>query len=290
MYSADIGDTNESQVPIDGSPAANPAADTWTKKTDMPTARRGLSTSVVNGKIYAIGGCVGVGYTSAVEEYDPAMDTWTKKTNMPAGSRFGLSTSVVDGKIYAIGGWNGSPVSIVEEYDPATDTWTRKADMPTARVMLSTNLVNGKISAIGGYVGQFPNYVSLSNVENYNPATDTWTKEADMPTARDCFSVSMVNGKIYIIGGGELGNSVMTSIVEEYAPAAGTWTKKADIPTVRLALSTSVVNGKIYAIGGTNGHLVGDIFSTVEEYEPEGFSVSPQGKKKMTWGHMKTEK
>jgi len=32
------------------------AEDTWTRKADMPTARLGLSTSVVDGKIYAIGG------------------------------------------------------------------------------------------------------------------------------------------------------------------------------------------------------------------------------------------
>jgi hypothetical protein len=38
----------------------------------MPTARSGLSTSAVNGKIYAIGGWVGSGTTiSTVEEYDP---------------------------------------------------------------------------------------------------------------------------------------------------------------------------------------------------------------------------
>ena len=30
--------------------------DTWTRKADMPTARMLLSTSVVDGKIYAIGG------------------------------------------------------------------------------------------------------------------------------------------------------------------------------------------------------------------------------------------
>ncbi|MHC4540619.1 MAG: hypothetical protein ACYS74_12685 [Planctomycetota bacterium] len=32
------------------------AADTWTQKADMPTARLGLATSVVDAKIYAIGG------------------------------------------------------------------------------------------------------------------------------------------------------------------------------------------------------------------------------------------
>jgi len=35
-----------------------PATDTWTRKTNMPTARCGLSTSVVDWKIYAIGGNV----------------------------------------------------------------------------------------------------------------------------------------------------------------------------------------------------------------------------------------
>jgi len=49
----------------------DPAMDTWTRKADMPTARSALSTSAVNGKIYAIGGYVGGGTPlSTVEEYD----------------------------------------------------------------------------------------------------------------------------------------------------------------------------------------------------------------------------
>ena len=75
-------------------------AATWTQKADMPTARWHLSTSVVDGKIYAIGG---VGSFKKVEEYDPATDTWTEKADMPTRRIF-IATSVVDGKIYAIGG------------------------------------------------------------------------------------------------------------------------------------------------------------------------------------------
>jgi len=53
----------------------------------MPTARVNVSTSVVNGKIYAIGGSPGYkqwydGFTT-VEEYDPETDTWSKKADMP---------------------------------------------------------------------------------------------------------------------------------------------------------------------------------------------------------------
>ena len=70
-----------------------------------------------------------------------------------------------------------------------------------------------------------------------------------MPTAREMLSSSVVNGKIYVIGGGKTGGT-MASTVEEYDPATDTWTKKADMPTARWRLSTRAVNGKIYAIGG----------------------------------------
>jgi len=133
--------------------------DTWTKKADMPSARSYLSTSVVNGKIYAIGGWDGIRFFSPVEEYDPVADKWTKKHDMPIG-RWGLSTSVVNGKIYVIGGES----NVVEEYDPVADKWTRKADMPTERTGLSTSAVNGKIYAIGGSGG----HRILSTVEEYD--------------------------------------------------------------------------------------------------------------------------
>ena len=85
------------------------------------------------------------------------------------------------------------------------DTWTRKADMPTARNWFGTTAVNGKIYAIGGFgetsVGGL---VVFSTVEAYDPATDTWTKKTDMPTARDVLSTIAVNGKIYAIGGAHL--------------------------------------------------------------------------------------
>jgi N-acetylneuraminic acid mutarotase len=83
----------------------------------------------------------------------------------------------------------------------AEDTWTTKGDMPTARFSLSTSMVNGKIYAIGGDLRGRGAPLSTSTVEEYDPATDTWTARADMPTARWGLSASVVNGKIYAIGG-----------------------------------------------------------------------------------------
>jgi len=94
----------------------------------------------------------------------------------------------------------------------------------------------------------------------------TWTRKADMPTARQDLSISAVNGKIYSIGGNNNKAPVVYfTVVEEYDPVTDKWTKKADMPTARSGLSTSAVNGKIYAIGGFKWP---QYFSTVEEYDP----------------------
>jgi N-acetylneuraminic acid mutarotase len=286
----------------------DPETDKWTKRADMPTARAGLSTSVVNGKIYAIGGYAMDGenrsvYLSTVEEYDPVTDKWTKRTDMPTARIF-LTTIAVSGKIYAIGGgasWDGPFLSIVEEYDPVTDTWTKKADMPTPRAALSTGVVDGKVYVIGGshQKNAANDFTGLPTVEEYDPAADTWTRKADMPTARHALAASMVNGKIYVIGGADRRNTFRT--VEEYDPTADRWAKKADMPTPRFNLCGSVVDGKIYAIAGSPFVDVDrDIFapefslSTVEEYTPEALgqsgSVSPTGKLPTKWGERRAER
>ncbi|MBL7184951.1 MAG: hypothetical protein ISS70_01385 [Phycisphaerae bacterium] len=232
------------------SSAGSARAATWTQKADMPTPRWGVSTSVVDGKIYAIGG-IGGSKSKKVEEYDPSTDTWTEKADMPTARVF-LAASVVDGKIYVIGGetyWpGGTALATVEAYDPTTDAWTKKADMPAPRDALTTSVVNGKIYAIGGYRRTIGD--TLATVEEYDPATDTWTEKADIPTARQLLSTSVVNGKIYAIGGIPEKTWPAFSTVEEYDPVTDTWTKKADMPAPRTA-ATSVVDEKIYAFGGS---------------------------------------
>jgi len=120
----------------------------WTTKSPMPTARWELSTSVVDGRIYVIGGSPSYPFSAVftMEVYEPATDSWTQKGDVPCASSTSFA-SVVDGKIYAFGGY---VCRRSYEYDPVTDTWTQKADMPTYRVALSGSTLDGKIYAIGG--------------------------------------------------------------------------------------------------------------------------------------------
>ncbi len=240
-------------------PDDNPA---WQKCYNMSIAKSNLAIGVVHNKIYAIGGFRYFEYFNTVEEYDPATNIWQQKASMPT-ARYSLAVCVVNNKIYAIGGvvYSSGFFSTVEEYDPVTDTWQQKTNMPTARSDFAVGVVNNKIYAIGGYKYNYYSSGYLNTVEEYDPATDTWQRKTDMPTAKSNLAIGVVNNKIYAIGG-YTGSSLST--VEEYDPVTDTWQQKTDMPTARSSFAIGVVNNKIYAIGGYDGKYL----NTVEEYDP----------------------
>ena len=266
----------------------------WPQKADMPTARSCFSTSVVDAKIFAIGGRVllerdefGDTELSTVEMYDPETDTWERKANMPT-ARSGVSVSVVDGKIYAIGGetikkiayhksWTNETKELptVEMYDPVTDTWTQKADMPTPR-KTKTCVVDGKIYAIGGSGFDLTsnNHWQLATVEVYDPTTDAWAKAKSMNHTRYDAALSVVNGEIYAMGGTgwplieDQSNSYLSS-VEVFNPETNRWQERTEMIAPKAGHAASVTDGKIYVTGG---YLWKDKefkhLSTIEIYDP----------------------
>jgi N-acetylneuraminic acid mutarotase len=152
------------------------------------------------------------------------------------------------------------------------NTWVSKAPMQQARGGLGVAVVNGKIYAIGGstqrggptlegYNEPYSGGIVSTN-EEYDPATDTWTYKASMPTPRRSFAIAVYKNKIYCIGGATA-YSDYSDVNEVYDPATDTWETKASIPTARVGLQANVVDGKIYLIGGLpNGTLN-------EVYDPE---------------------
>jgi N-acetylneuraminic acid mutarotase len=65
--------------------AYDPVTDTWTRLSDMPTARGTLGVCKVNSKIYAIGGSNWGTMLSTVEEYDPG---FTESTSINPAEKF----------------------------------------------------------------------------------------------------------------------------------------------------------------------------------------------------------
>jgi N-acetylneuraminic acid mutarotase len=154
------------------------------------------------------------------------------------------------------------------------DSWESKAPMHQGRAYLGVAAVNGKIYAIGGDNGQnigtgpplsFTSHV-VNTTEMYDPASDTWTLKASMPTPRSGFGVAVYQNKIYCIGGwthsGIYNNG--TGANEVYDPATNKWETKSPMPTVPAAdrlVTASVVNDKIYVIAVNAERFV-------REYDP----------------------
>ena len=231
--------------------AANPL--TWTTKAPLLTPR--MSPGVVAGSagsIYVVGGSGTAGFLNSVEKYDSSSDTWVPEAPMKyARHSFGCAQAT-NGKIYVIAGWNGWFTDYNEEYDPATDTWTTKAPLYTA--LHSPSVVaasDGRVYVVGG-TNTYGEYQGLTRVDAYDPATDTWTTVAPMPTGRwAAAGVLASDGTIYVIGGRAETPTTFTT-VEAYDPVANTWTTKAPLPAGRSSLAAVATgDGKIYAIGGT---------------------------------------
>ena len=124
------------------------APNTWPTKANMTTARYGLTSSVVNNKIYCIGWYNG-SRLSTNEEYDPSTNTWSTKADMTTG-RTELTSSVVNNKIYCIGWYNGSFLNANEEYCvlwdyPWTITTTSNAYYVGTAINATTLFINSPL-------------------------------------------------------------------------------------------------------------------------------------------------
>jgi N-acetylneuraminic acid mutarotase len=253
-------------------------SDTWTIKAPMPTARVGASAVTISGRIYAVGGQVASnGFcTPTLEVYDPVTDNWATKAPMPT-ARCYLAAAAIDGKLYAAGGTpnadSGLGLSTLEVYDPATDTWATKASMPTPRYILAGAAMEGKLYAVGGSnPAGLHQYVTLSALEAYDPATDTWTTRAPMPTARQVLVAAATGGKLYAIGGFSYQTGHFESTTESYDPATDTWETKTSMPTGRVESGADVIDGKIYVIGGFGNNTN---LKTLEVFDPTTQDTTP---------------
>jgi hypothetical protein len=222
----------------------------WTEMAPMHFARRSIGVSVVNDKIYAIGGTdqqafggedykVPDYFTGGVvgynEEYNPSSNRWTMKAPMST-PRAGFAIVAYGNKIYCIGGYsiNGS-TSINEIYDPSTDKWETKSPIPmqTGTTGIQAVTLNGKIYVIGGNL-----HGNLNQV--YDPETDSWTQKAYVPT-KDYGTGSVAGSpvvfknQLYVMGGN----------VSFYNPHEDSWESKEPQPSTYLGGYPVVTTGRL---------------------------------------------
>jgi hypothetical protein len=262
----------------------DPVANAWKDREDMEVAGvTDTSSAVVDGMIYTITG-------NTVQVYDPEDDIWEVREDARIlEPRYAFPAVAVRGLIYAIGGITpgNRPDPRTEVYDPDTNEWKRLADIPTPRMAPAGAAVDGIIYVIGGETGGWWEGPLTGVMEAYDPATDTWTAKAPMPTARFHFDVAVVDSKIYAVagwpnlGGGEGGP---TQVVEIYDPATDTWTAGVELEERFGNHACAAVDGVIYTTGGY-GHFNFLAYDTGFGPSPRG--IDPRGSAITTWGALR---
>ena len=139
-----------------------------------------------------------------------------------------------------------------------TTNWAFKAPMSVPRGRLAVVSDGSQIFAIGGEVRTGVDYVPTTLVEAYNPANNTWTTLAPMPTAARNLQGCYMNGKIYLPNGltGPSSSPVFAPTLWIYTVGSNSWSTGANFPTTAVifrAVACDAANNKVYLAGGSSG-------------------------------------
>ncbi len=174
----------------------DPATNSWSTATSIPTRLFTYASAVVDNKIYITAGNSG-DTTNLTQIYNPETNGWSYGAQIPRGVQAASAAAITGNSspkaIYVIGGFVGlaSPVDYVQIYHPQNDSWTMGKPLPTARYDLAVAAFNDMIYAIGGSVGIFEN--ATDHNERYILRTDgTGLQPEPLPTTLVVATVALV--------------------------------------------------------------------------------------------------
>lgn len=94
----------------------------WFHMPKLQQKRFNMSTAVLDGKIYVVGG-YNTAVLASVECYDPKTNQWRYVARLNV-ARYSHQCCTINGSIYAVAGHNsGTPLSSIEKYDKQIDKW-----------------------------------------------------------------------------------------------------------------------------------------------------------------------
>ncbi|CAH1230264.1 KLHL9 [Branchiostoma lanceolatum] len=209
----------------------DPRFNRWLQLSSLREARTYFALCAVRGRLYAIGGENRNGEIASVECYLPNKDEWTYVTQLPM-AMFGHAGSVLDQCIYISGGFaSGTFSNVLYRYDPALDEWDSRAPMPTTRGFHCMAKVKNRIYVIGGnHFDADEERVDVLTVECYTPETDQWCEVAPLREGQGESGISVLDDKIYLIGGYSLDQNSRIKSVQCYDPEKDVWGNVPDYP------------------------------------------------------------
>ena len=237
------------------------AANTWTKRSDMPVPMTHAGTAVDGEKVYLAGGFTGdhPGPSSdVVLIYNTREDTWERGPSLPE-KRGGGALVKLGRTLHFFGG----TVRVGGHYlEDKGDHWTLDLDnpvvwegaalLPNPRNHIAGVALGGKIYAIGGQHLGDEEEGNQKSVDAFDPATGTWQAVAPLPLPLSHTSASTLawGGHIIVVGGVTQESEEVEAVVE-YDPAADAWRELTPLPAPRQSPVAGYVDGQLVVTTGS---------------------------------------
>lgn len=221
----------------------DPSNNFWESLPSMSMERVGPAAAALNGKIYVMGGFNRSTWSAntSVEIYDIATRTWTSGPPMPIGVSWAKAVTL-ENKIYVLGGVGAHYYNTVQVFDPQTNSWSIKSPFNGGRYLHAAVVYNGKIYLIGGDTWETGNDYVYSDIQVYDPTSDSWTEKSPMPFAATGLEAVAINDKIHVFG-----NSPLYLV---YDINSDTWQLKYSTHSPEGAFSMVNIDSVIYRFGG----------------------------------------
>ena len=210
---------------------------------------------------------------------------WMDASPLPVETQE-IYADVRNNKIYTLGGLSEGAKTVLDdflEYDAARNVWTKLSPLPEARHHIAVSIVKDKLYGIGGFKGGFPNWEAQSTVFVYDFNKEKWTESTPLPRPRGEHTTTVIDGKIYVIGGrykrtpdsANFNDHFDTSSMLVFDPITKVWSSAPDVPTARNSHASAVIDGKIYVVGGrqfkkqADGNYANVNVANLEVYDPK---------------------
>jgi len=223
-------------------------------------------TSLMNGVAYyyvvtAVNGN-GESVDSSQASAIPAATTnvWSTGPAMSI-SHVGGVAGVISNRLHVVGGSTGTgtlgtgSTTTMELYSPIGDFWQvmDKSSALTSRAAASAAVIDGKLYVAGGCINSDCRIGLVNTLEVFDLATNSWSTLAPMPTARFNAAAGVINGRLYLAGGGiACPPCGSLDVVESYDPVTNTWRSEPVMPLALGNTAGAVINGIFYVAGGYN--------------------------------------
>lgn len=268
----------------------------FTAGPTMSSARALHSTVRLNdGRVLIIGGADQNGIVLAsCEIYNPTTNSFSTTGSMGTPRILHGASVLADGRVMVAGGTStltpdvtaaiSGTLNSAEIYNPATGSWSGSANIGGRLLAPALSLLpNGQIMVSGGVLVTFFFGIPISassttNVQRYNPGSNSWTSGPNMAQGRaghQYNQVTLNDSRILMTGGVNVpnllgaANAAPISGSEVYNPTTNSW-QTVNMPNARALHSATVLaDGRVAACGGAQGTLTTPIsVANVDVFNP----------------------